>query len=60
MSFCVHRCRYVIEDENKQEEQAAGLYRDSQTLLKVTAFLSDFTSDPKAFFSAAQGGQDQA
>lgn len=29
MSFCINRCSYVIEDENKQEEQAAGLYCDS-------------------------------
>lgn len=49
MSFCINRCSYVIEDENKQEEQAAGLYCGSQLLYKVTAFLLEFTSDPKAF-----------
>lgn len=49
MSFCINRCSYVIEDENKQEEQAAGLYCDSQALYKVTAFLWEFTPDPNAF-----------
>lgn len=47
--FCINRCSYVIEDENKQEEQAAGLYCDSQPLYKVTAFLLELTCDPRAF-----------
>lgn len=46
MSLCVHRCSYVIEDENKQEEQAAGLYWDSQPSLKVAARLLELSPDP--------------
>lgn len=41
MSFCINRCSYVIEDENKQEEQAAGLYCDSSPIHKIRAFLLD-------------------